>query len=965
MKKLIVLFAAVLLVAGFALSQGSASGNFLGNVSDEEGNGLPGVTVTLWGGVIGEMTDVTSAQGNYRFVGIPIGKDYNLKFELSGFKTHINEGYSLLIGQTVTVDATLIMATLEEEVTVYSQSELINPKTTTVAKNITSDEIAKLPTSRNPWSIMQLAPGMLLDREDVGGNESGQQSAYYGHGVADGDSTWRIDGANITDPSAIGAAPAYLNMNAYEELQVSYGSNDITAQTGGVQLNFVTRRAGNQFSGMFHLYVEDEMYQLDNIDKADAALLLPGYTSPGIFRLYMYGADFGGPLWEDHLWFYGSWTVQDIDSRTIVQTHDKTWLMSAYVKFNWQFGDNMGTIFYSYDVKEKAGRTIWGAASQGPGTLWDQLGPGSLYSGNIQHVIGDLLLNLRGIYTDGGFALDPRGTDIDANGINSGPPGVYWNTSWAPFYYVSGSIYHYMTDRNQTDIALDANLFVEDLMGADHEFRFGVDFVNADTTSQTLYPNQIMTYEYSDFGYPFDVFEPNTNGAFDVNFKRYSAYFSDTLSFGDLTVMVGVRYDQEQGAHNAATSPAFSLVGFDYNPWPGYLGAKSVPAGDVDAQFQVISPRVSFTYDLGGEGVNVFKLSVARYGSQSGNSISSFVWPLGVRYIANLWFDDGDGIVEPGEFVVSVPGVNDVWYGGFDRTDPYKAVSSNMFDSDYNSPLVDELIFTYERSFSQDIAVSLSLFYKKRHNTNRTIGIMDTAGTLDTAANWYQAGLDPNLGQPYWERYARPLASYRTNYKESYSRYMAASVVFKKRFSQNWMLDASFTFSDWKQFNDLSESFDQTNFDYYNEGVVAPGSGGSGLSGIYVNARWEAKIAGLYQLPYEINLSMIFQARDGYVVPYYANFSRGSGLGTTSMREYTPGVKFGDDRLPVFWILNMGLEKVFHPWERASVAIFVDAFNLTNNAITMKQEPNLMGATDTIMRILNPTVFQFGVRFEF
>jgi hypothetical protein len=958
-KKLLVLFTALLLVAGFSFSQ--ATGNFTGTVTDEEGNGLPGVTATLYGGVIGEMTDISSAQGNYRFVGIPIGKNYKLKFELSGFKTEIREGYDLLIGATVTVDITMVMATIEEEVTVYSQSELIDPKTTTVAKNVTSQEIAQLPTSRNPWTVMALAPGMLIDREDVGGNESGQQSAYYGHGVADSDSTWRVDGANITDPSAIGAAPAYLNMNAYEELQISYGSNDITAQTGGVQLNFVTRRAGNQFSGMFHLYVEDEQYQLDNIDKADQANLLPGYESPGIYRLYMYGADFGGPLWQDHLWFYGSWTVQDIDSRTIVQTHDSTWLMSAYAKFSWQFGDNMGTIFYSYDVKEKAGRTVWGAASQGPGTLFDQTGPGSLYSANMQHVFGNLLVSLRGIITDGGFSLDPRGTDI-VNGINQGDPGDHWNISWAPYYYVSGSLYHYITDRNQIDVALDGNLFLEDVFGADHEWRFGVDYVTADTTSQTLYPNQVMTYEYSDFGYPFDVFEPNTNGAFDVNFQRYSVYLSDTASFGDLTVMLGVRYDQEQGAHNAATSPAFELVGFGYNPWPDYLGAKTVPAGEVDQKWQVISPRLSLTYDLGGEGVNVFKLSLARYGSQSGNSISGFVWPLGVRYIANLWFDDGDGIPEPGEFVVSVPGVNSVWYGGFDRTDPYKNVSSNQFDSDYNSPLVDELTFTYERKITDDFAASLSLFYKKRHNTNWTKGIMED-GSIETAANWFLAGNDPNLGQPYYERYEIPVASYRTNRKESYSRYIAASLVLKKRYSNNWMLDASFTLSDWKMFRDPSEYFDQTNFDYYNEGVVAPESGGSGLSDIFVNARWEAKISGLYQLPYEINLSAIFMARDGYVIPYFANFSRGSGLGTTSM--YEGGKKFGDDRLPMYWILNMGIEKVFHPWERASVAIFADAFNITNNAITLKQEANLMGATDTIMRLLNPTVFQFGVRFEF
>lgn len=956
MRKFYAVLVALFMLTSLGFSQQTGGGKVVGNVTDTEGNPLPGVTVTLTGGKVGEMVAVTSRDGHFRFLNIPVAKGYQITAKLEGFNTYIRKGIDIWIGATSEVDIALEQATIEEEVTVVAQTPLVDTKSTQVAHNISSEKIQQLPTSRNPWTIMALAPGMLIDREDVGGNESGQQSAYYGHGVSSGDSTWRVDGANITDPSAIGAAPAYLNMNAYEELQVSYGSNTITQQTGGVQLNFVTKRAGNKYSGMFHLYVEDEKWELDNLDKVSEEDISSGYASPGIYRLNMYGADFGGPLIKDHLFFYGSWGVQDIHARTIVQSEDATWLVSGYGKINWQFGNNMGDIYIGYDDKRKWGRTVLGAASQDPGTLFDQTGPGYLYRFADQHVFGDLLLSFKAIYTDGGFTLDPRGSDIEG-GFNI---GNWWTLSWAPIYYWAGSCYHYITNRDQIDLALDGNYFAENVLGGDHEFKFGVDYVNADTTSQTLYPNQAMLYRYTDFGYPFDVFEPNTNGVFDVNFKRYSAYISDTATFGQFTATLGLRYDVEQGAHNEATAPGFEMPD-GTNPWPDYLGPKTAPGRSIDTKWSVLSPRLSLTYDISGDGVNIVKLALARYGSQSGNSIASFLWNIGVRYIAVPWYDDGDGVPQYGEFAALAP-ENALWYGGFDRTDPYKTESTNEFDPDYNSPLVDELTLTYEREINSDFAGSLTIFYKKRHNGTRTIGIMED-GSLETAANWFYAGTEPITGADYYERYEQPLASYRTNYENTYSSYLAASVVLKKRFSNNWMMDWSFTYADWRLHRDEDEYFDKTNFDYYDGGVVAPESGGSGLTDIFVNSRWQTKLSFLYQLPYEINLSAVFNAREGYVVPYHVNISRGSGLGTTSM--YEEGKKFGDDRLPAFWNLNLGIEKVFQVFETARVAFHVDGFNITNNATTLKVESSLTGNTDQILRLMNPTVFQFGIRFEF
>jgi len=221
LKKIFIFVAILLLVSTFVSAQDF--GAITGKVSDADGSPLPGVSVTLTGNKIAMMSDVTSEAGNFRFINLPVGSDYLLKLELSGFKTISREELSVSYGRDITINFTMEQTALEEEVTVIGQTPVIDTKRTQVGVNVTEEMIMGLPTARNPWVIMSLVPGMLISKEDVGGNEAGQQSDYTGHGSIGADQTWNIDGANITDNSALGAAPAYMNLASYEELQINYG----------------------------------------------------------------------------------------------------------------------------------------------------------------------------------------------------------------------------------------------------------------------------------------------------------------------------------------------------------------------------------------------------------------------------------------------------------------------------------------------------------------------------------------------------------------------------------------------------------------------------------------------------------------------------------------------------------------------------------------------------------------------
>src|SRR5512137_1574599 len=109
----------------------------------------------------------------------------------------------------------------------------------------------------------------------------------------------------------------------------------------------------------------------------------------------------------------GSWAVQDVHGRTNKGFEDATWMVGAYIKTNFQLGNTTGDFHLTYDNKQKQGRTVLSPAQQDNGSLVDQVGPGYVGYGALQQIFGNLMLEVKGAYTDGGFTLDPRGANIN------------------------------------------------------------------------------------------------------------------------------------------------------------------------------------------------------------------------------------------------------------------------------------------------------------------------------------------------------------------------------------------------------------------------------------------------------------------------------------------------------------------------------------------------------------------------
>jgi len=176
-------------------------------------------------------------------------RDLSVKASLAGFGDYLNQTVPVATGSIVPLRATLAVAGVAEQVTVQAETPAIDPKRVAISTNVTLDELEKVPSSRDPWVVLQTVPGIVVDRVNVGGSESGQQSNYAAQGADFGDNTWYLDGVPITDMNALGSSPTYYDFDMFQEIQVTTGGADPLAATAGVQLYFVLRSGTNDLHG--------------------------------------------------------------------------------------------------------------------------------------------------------------------------------------------------------------------------------------------------------------------------------------------------------------------------------------------------------------------------------------------------------------------------------------------------------------------------------------------------------------------------------------------------------------------------------------------------------------------------------------------------------------------------------------------------------------------------------------------
>jgi hypothetical protein len=941
MNRIIALCTLLLLTFGPLLAQ-ERSGNIYGTVVDDNQAPLPGVTVTCTSELTSPMTFITTARGTFRFLSLSPGA-YAVRAELQGFTPAMRENILVETGKNVTVTLQIAPARLEEEVVVTAGTPVVDTRKTTISTNFSVDELQSLPTARDPWVILQLSPGVTLDRENVGGSASGQQSNFVSRGSGRGSTNWNLDGIDATDQVSEGASSQYYDFDSFEEIQIQTAATDVTAFTAGAQINLVTKRGSNRFSGGGRIYYTDESFQSSNTpDDFD----LEEDKVTGVADT---GFNIGGPIFKDKLWFWTGFGYQDIKTLDVVGAEINTQIYNFEFKINMALGKHRIETFFNFTDNPKQGRVAY-SNLDAPEARYNQSGPKPIFKVQDEISVNEnLFFSLKGSYAGFGFKLTPVG-GFDVPAYRTRTTGAYSNT------YRYGSDY----GRDQYFGQVMGILFLEDFLGGNHEFKFGTEFKHSFGQRDRQYVSEYLRFRDIEArtGYRAYIYRPNSN--YDYRINRFGLFAQDTLTLGRLTVLASLRYDRQWGYTNEVSVEGSNVA------WAGEYNLPAVTAEAVDSNviWNTFSPRLGLIYDITGDGKTTAKVNFGIYGDRYDSGfLSGLVSTYGYVYF-NWDNKNGDLTVTPDE--ISRPRVSD----SFSVLDP-----EELFDSNLVSPKVLELTAGIERELFTDFAVGGTFIYRRAYDDYWSINYVEDGDTLrlPTTDDYVQVGTIPTQygGLPYWDY--KPGLKYSTNdftfqRPDYYEQFFGFEISFRKRYSaaSPWLVTGSFTFQDWRRHYPTTDSYnDPTNVEQLDGEYAGYVSTSSGSTDQSLNPRWMAKLGFAYQLPYEINIGGTLTARDGYILreTYQEYDYEKEADDGDSPSLYT--VPYGSKRLPTFAMLSLRADKPVRI-DRFKITFSVDLFNLFNANTTLSQEDELSRDNyGQIIQYLKPRIFRFGMRFQF
>ena len=176
-----------------------AQGELRGTIFDESGAVLPGVSVTATHVETGtSRTATTAANGTFLMPAMPLGT-YKVTAELSGFGTSIREGFRLGVGEAVTINFTMKVASLQESVTVSGASPIIDTKKSELSGRVDPEQVQALPLNGRNWlDLVSMVPGARGNPGDIRAGASGGDAARY-----------QMDGLSVTGQGTGGETQSY------------------------------------------------------------------------------------------------------------------------------------------------------------------------------------------------------------------------------------------------------------------------------------------------------------------------------------------------------------------------------------------------------------------------------------------------------------------------------------------------------------------------------------------------------------------------------------------------------------------------------------------------------------------------------------------------------------------------------------------------------------------------------------
>jgi len=293
---------ALALASGAALAQ--STGELAGRVTDESGAVLPGVTVTATQtDTAFSRTVVTDGEGAWVMPNMPTGP-YRLEVALQGFRTYVQTGIVLQVGQTPTLNAQLAVGNLEETVSVEAAAPIVDVRSAGISDVVENERIVELPLQgRQVTDLIVLAGAAVQtgtsDSRSMQGGVSISVAGGLSFGVA-----YMLDGATHNNPQNNANLPMPFP-DALQEFSVA--TSGLSAQNGvhsGASVNAVTKSGTNALHGNAFEFFRDRRF---NATDPFALVGADGKRVDDGLNRNQYGGTLGGPIVRDRLFFFGGY----------------------------------------------------------------------------------------------------------------------------------------------------------------------------------------------------------------------------------------------------------------------------------------------------------------------------------------------------------------------------------------------------------------------------------------------------------------------------------------------------------------------------------------------------------------------------------------------------------------------------------------------------------------------------------
>ncbi len=278
-------------------------------------------------------------------------------------------------------------------------------------------------------------------------------------------------------------------------------------------------------------------------------------------------------------------------------------------------------------------------------------------------------------------------------------------------------------------------------------------------------------------------------------------------------------------------------------------------------------------------------------------------------------------------------------------------------DPNIKNPYSEQLFIGLERELIPDFSVGAMYIHKTEKNSLGWEG-------RNTAYDEVQRVSDDN-GQTYavFDRTGPYPETWQANPEGYGQKYDGFILTFDKKYSKDWMMNASLTWSHSTGLNMMAKDTEGHNLLSYSDGFgVDPNDLINAEGDLQYDKRWVVKITGGYNLPGDIFLGAYFTYQTGRPRPVLVTVS-----GLSQGRQEILAEPRGDLRYPSFYTLNLRAQKTFTLHGSWKLKVMLDVFNVTNDDTFRSWRDNEMWRDTFNERsgLPNPRSLQLGFRLEF